>query len=58
MVKNPSDNAGDMGYIPGWERSPGEGDGNPLQNSFLGIPKKRVAWRATVHGFTEELNTT
>ena len=30
-VKNPSANVGDMGLIPGWGRSPGEGNGNPLQ---------------------------
>ena len=58
MIKNPPANAGDAGYIPGWERSPGEGDGNPLQNSCLGNPKKRGAWKATVLGFTKELNIT
>ena len=31
MVKNPPANAGDVGSIPGSERSPGEGNGNPLQ---------------------------
>ena len=36
MVKNPPANVGDMGSIPGLERSPGEGTGNPVQNSCLG----------------------
>ena len=35
-VKYPPANAGDMGLIPGWEKSPGEGNGNPLQYSCLG----------------------
>ena len=38
MVKNPSVNAGDVGLIPGWERSSGEGNGNPLQYSCLENP--------------------
>ena len=37
MVKNPPANAGDAGSIPGLGRSPGEGNGNPLQYSCLGI---------------------
>ena len=43
-------NAGDEGSIPGSGRSPGEGNGNPLQYSSLGNPMVRGAWRATVHG--------
>ena len=43
-------NAGDLGSIPGPERSPGEGNGNPLQYSCLENPIDRGAWRATVHG--------
>ena len=43
-------NAGDLGSIPGLERSPGEGNGNPLQYSCLESPMDRGAWRATVHG--------
>ena len=43
-------NARDPGSIPGSERSPGEGNGNPLQYSCLGIPMDREAWQATVHG--------
>ena len=45
--------AEDQGLIPGWGRSPGEGNGNPLQSSCLGNPMDRGAWRATVHGVTE-----
>ena len=39
----------DVGSIPGWGRSPGGGQGNPLQYSCLENPKDRVAWPATVH---------
>ena len=42
-------NAGDPGSIPGLGRSPGEGNGNPLQYSCLENPMDRGAWRATVH---------
>ena len=38
-------NAGDPGLIPGSERSPGEGNGNPLQYSYLENPMNRGAWR-------------
>ena len=37
----------------GWEDSPGEGNGNPLQYSCLGNPMDRGTWRAIVHGFTK-----
>ena len=53
VVKNPPANAGDtrdVGLIPGWGRSLGEGNGNPLQYSCLGSPMDRGAWWATVHG--------
>ena len=53
VVKNPPANAvegRDMGLIPGSERSPGEGNGNPLQCSCLENPTHRGAWRAMVHG--------
>ena len=43
-------NAGDLGSIPGLGRSPGEGNGNPLQYSYLENPMDRGAWQATVHG--------
>ena len=39
----------DTGSIPGWERIPGEGNGNPLQYSCLETPMNRGAWWATVH---------
>ena len=45
-------NAGDLGSIPGLGRSPGEGNGNPLQYSCLENPMDKGAWRATVHGVT------
>ena len=35
MIKNPPTNAGDVGSIPGLERSPGRGNGNPFQCSCL-----------------------
>ena len=56
MVKNlPADagDKGDMGSIPGWGRSPGEGNGNPLQYSCLENATDRGAWRATVHRVTK-----
>ena len=43
-------NAGDLGSIPGLGRSPGEGNGNPLQYSCLEYPMDGGAWQATVHG--------
>ena len=43
-------NAGDLGSIPGSERSPGEGNGNPLQYSCLENPMDTGAWWAIVHG--------
>ena len=46
-------NAGDPGSIPGLGRSPGEGNGNPLQYSCLKNPMDRGAWQATVHGVTK-----
>jgi len=49
-VKNPPANAGNSTSIPGLERSPGEGNGHPLQFSCLGNPMERGAWWATVHG--------
>ena len=58
MVKNPPANAGDVGLIPELGRSPGEGNGNPLQDSCLGNPMDRGAWWATVHGVTKESDTT
>ena len=53
--KNPPANAGDVrdvDLIPGSGRSPGEGNGNPLQYSCLENPMERGAWWATVHRIT------
>ena len=50
-------NAGDAGSIPGSRRSPGEGNGNPLQFACLGDPMDRGAWRATVHGVADSATT-
>ena len=49
-VKASACNEGDLGSIPGLGRSPGEGNGNPLQYSCLENPKDGGAWWATVHG--------
>ena len=60
VVKNLPANAGDIkvaGSIPGSGRSPGGGNGNPLQYFCLVNPMDRGAWQATVHGVTE-LDTT
>ena len=53
MVKNPPANIGDASLIPGSGRSPGEGNGNSLQDSYLGNSMDRGAWGATVHGITK-----
>ena len=57
MVKNPPANAGDASSIPGFGRSSGEGNGNPLQYSCLENPIDRGALQATVHAVAKELNT-
>jgi len=49
--------ARDMGLVPGSGRSPGAGNGKPLQYSCLENSMDRGAWQATVHGVTE-LDTT
>ena len=46
-------NAGDLGLIAGSGRSPGEGNGNPLQYSCLENPMDREAWQTTVRGVTK-----
>ena len=55
MVKNlpPSVGDADVDSIPGLGRSPGGGNGNPLQYSSLGNPMDRRAWWATVHGVSK-----
>ena len=47
-VKASACNVGDLGLIPGSGRSPGEGNGNPLQYSCLENPMDGGAWRATL----------
>ena len=49
MVENQPANSGDAGSIPGSERSPGEGNGNLLQDSCLEDPMDRGVWWAVVH---------
>ena len=44
---------GDLDLIPGLGRSPGEGNGNPLQYSFLENPADRGGWLATMYGITK-----
>ena len=61
VVKNLPAHAGDtvhVGSIPGSGRSPGVGNGTPLQYSCLGNPMDRGAWWATVHGVAEESDRT
>ena len=58
MVKNPSANAGDVGLIPGSERSPGEENGNPLQYPCLGNLMNRGAWQTRVLGVAKESDMT
>ena len=43
---------GDAGSVPEWGRDPGEGNGKPLQYSFLENPMDRGAWQSAVHGVT------
>ena len=52
-VKVSACNTGDLGSIPGLGRSPGEGNGNLLQDSCLENPMDRGAWWATVHRVTK-----
>jgi len=58
VVKNLPANVADVGLIPGSGRSPGEGNGNPLQYSGLENPMNRGPWQATVHGVAKESDTT
>ena len=52
-VKESARSAGSVGSIPGSGKSPGVGNGNPLQYSCLGNPSDRGAWQAIVHGVTK-----
>ena len=54
VVKAPAFNAGDLGLILGSGRSPGEGNGNALQDSCLRKPIDREAWWAIAHGVAKE----
>ena len=56
VKKNPPVNAGEMGLIPGSERSLREINGNPLLYSCLGNPMDRGAWQVTVHEVTKVLD--
>ena len=58
VVKNLTANAENASSISGLGRSSGEGNDNPLQCSCLGNPMDRGAWQATIHGVTEESDTT
>ena len=52
VAKNLPANAGDASLIPGWGRSPGGGNGNPLQY-YLENSMDRGAWQTTVHGVAQ-----
>ena len=58
MANNSPASAGDMGLIPGSGRCPGVRNGNLLQYSYPENSMDRGAWWATVHGVTEEVDTT
>ena len=58
VVKNSPVNAGHAGLIPGSRRSPGAGNGNPLQYSCLENPMDGGAWQDTVHEVAKESDTT
>ena len=55
--KNPPADAVDADSIPGLGRSPGEGNGNPLQFSYLGNPRTKEPGRLWYTGVAEELDT-
>ena len=54
-AKESACSVGDLGSIPGSERSPGEGNGYSLQYSCLENPRDRGAWRATGQKVTKSL---
>ena len=61
QIKNPPANAGnakDGGSIPGWGRTSGGVNGNPLQYSYLENPMDRGVWRAAVRGVTDTTEAT
>ena len=53
VVKNLPAGTGDVGLVPGSGRHRGEGNGNPVQYSYLGNPVEREACRATAHRVVE-----
>ena len=53
VAKESACNVGDPGSNPGWGRSPGEGNANPLQYSCLENSMDRGVWQATTHGGAE-----
>ena len=55
--KESASNGGNPGLIPGSRRSPGEGNGNSLQNSSLENPRDRGAWQATIDGVADSDTT-
>ena len=55
VSKESARNVGDLGSIPGLGRSPGGGQGNPLQCSGLENPMDREAWRVAVHVVSKSL---
>ena len=60
MVKNQPANAGDvrdLDLIPGWGRSPGGGNGNPLQYFCLENSMNRKTWQTAAHGVPKVLDT-
>ena len=58
VSKNLPANTGVVSSTHGLGRSPGRGNGNPLQYSCMGNPTDREAWRATAHGVAKELDVT
>ena len=53
VIKESTSNAADRVWFLGWEDTPGEGNGNLLQFSFLENPMDRGAWHATVHSIAK-----
>ena len=58
MVKSPPAAQETLSLIPELERSPGKGNGNPLQYSCLGNPMEREVWLSPVHGVAKESDVT
>ena len=58
VVQNLPPNAGEGGSVPRFGRSPGEGNGDPLQYSYLENPMNRGAWQATVLEVKKESDMT